>query len=372
MHRINFPAVSRFVLLVLVFSYVLGIFSVDIWDPDFWWHLKTGQYIAQTKSLPEQDPFAYTSLPKDPIHPESKRIKFILSQYWLAQPDLFRYVSGIRISRYRPFKGVYSYDDYYRSVQIHAKRRVRICSLAPDTCACPSGVQILYGRKTSTFFLFFSFLIVYLLEGFRKAASEDQNGQPSDSRLLKKKLLKYIVPIPFIMLFWANMHGGYIVGIIIIFLYCVSELAKYGFKKMGRPLPAVALKYLLVGSACTVLVSFLNPNGYDIFSVLIELERSKAKNLIIEDKSLFYAFTIGNFSQEFITFVILAIIGTTSLSINIKRLDLTDVLLFSFHSLGFCDYSRNPIFYSYIDPVRSQIFENLYESDRINKIFSEN
>ena len=189
------------------------------------------------------------------------------------------------------------------------------------------------GERPQLFSFFFSFLIVYLLEGFRKAASKNQDRQYSDSRVLKRKLLKYIVPIPFIMLFWANMHGGYIVGIIIIFLYCVSELAKYGFKKMGRPLPSIALKYLLVGSACTVLVSFLNPNGYDIFPFLIEFQRSAYKNLVTEDKSLFYAFTIGKFSPEIVIFVILAIIGTISLLINIKRLDLTDVLLFSFFTV---------------------------------------
>ncbi len=29
-------------------------------DPDLWWHLKTGEYIAQCKSVPHTDPFSYT------------------------------------------------------------------------------------------------------------------------------------------------------------------------------------------------------------------------------------------------------------------------------------------------------------------------
>ena len=32
----------------------------NITDPDLWWHLKTGEYIAQHGSVPHADPFSYT------------------------------------------------------------------------------------------------------------------------------------------------------------------------------------------------------------------------------------------------------------------------------------------------------------------------
>ncbi len=70
---------------ILFFVFTFALFSVEIRDSDFWWHLKTGEYISATGDLPSTDPFAYTSLTKDPVNPESKRIKFILRQYWLAQ-----------------------------------------------------------------------------------------------------------------------------------------------------------------------------------------------------------------------------------------------------------------------------------------------
>ena len=37
------------------------VFSREISDTDFWWQLKTGEYITQTHSLPDPDPFAYTT-----------------------------------------------------------------------------------------------------------------------------------------------------------------------------------------------------------------------------------------------------------------------------------------------------------------------
>ncbi len=30
-------------------------------DPDFWWHLRTGQLISQTGSIPHSDPFSFTN-----------------------------------------------------------------------------------------------------------------------------------------------------------------------------------------------------------------------------------------------------------------------------------------------------------------------
>ncbi len=46
---------------LLVFVLMLLIFSVaaqPITDPDFWWHLRTGQYIVETKSIPYTDIFS--------------------------------------------------------------------------------------------------------------------------------------------------------------------------------------------------------------------------------------------------------------------------------------------------------------------------
>ena len=82
--------ISKFILLVLLFVFVFSYFSVQIWDPDFWWHLKTGEYIYQTGSLPKTDPFAYTSLPPDPTNEVLKKQEFTLTQYWLAELIFYR------------------------------------------------------------------------------------------------------------------------------------------------------------------------------------------------------------------------------------------------------------------------------------------
>src|SRR5580698_6550813 len=55
---------SRFrttnVFLTVLFLGLFAMAARNLTDPDVWWHLKTGQYIAQHKSVPHADLFSYT------------------------------------------------------------------------------------------------------------------------------------------------------------------------------------------------------------------------------------------------------------------------------------------------------------------------
>lgn len=60
---------------------VVGIYLLrPLYDPDFYWHLKTGQWIWQNKALPLIDPFGV-----QPVLEPSPRTGFILTSYWLNQ-----------------------------------------------------------------------------------------------------------------------------------------------------------------------------------------------------------------------------------------------------------------------------------------------
>ena len=76
----------RQVFFIVLF---LGLFLMTlrpIADPDFWWHLKTGQYVWQQHSLPVPDPFAYTTATARPAYAGEERTRdFNLTHEWLAQ-----------------------------------------------------------------------------------------------------------------------------------------------------------------------------------------------------------------------------------------------------------------------------------------------
>ena len=77
---------ARLLLAAATAAFLLGLFSPEIYDTDFWWHLRTGQYIVETRSLPSPDPFAWTTAAARDIYPgESRTREFNLTHEWLAQ-----------------------------------------------------------------------------------------------------------------------------------------------------------------------------------------------------------------------------------------------------------------------------------------------
>jgi hypothetical protein len=319
----NIEKIIRVFFISLIFIFILGLFSVEIRDSDLWWHLKTGEYIYQTGSLPDIDPFAYTSLQKDPVNPESKRIQFILKQYWLAQ-IIFYWIyytfnfQGIIFLRSLILTSVI-FLTYMAIRREHLSVFLSVTLLIPGVIIFSSNYT---GERPQLFSFFFSFLIIYLLEGFRQRSSLSND----QSSLDKTGNNFYLWPIPLVMLLWANLHGGYIVGIGIIFGYLFSELFKYRMKRFGITLSHSSLKSLTIISILSFIASFINPNGFNVVSILLELQKSRYKETIIEAMS---PFTIGiDYVNVFIFFILLAL-SCIILFINLKKLDLTDIVIFS-------------------------------------------
>ncbi|MEW6002731.1 MAG: hypothetical protein AB1638_08820 [Nitrospirota bacterium] len=331
MNKEKFVKISRFILLILAFLFVFALFNGKIWDPDFWWHLKTGEYISQTKSLPKTDPFAFTSLPKDPLNPESTKIKFILTQYWLAQIIFYW------IYHFSGFQGIIFLRALILTTLIfllyRGIRRERVGFYSSLLILIPAVITFanFTGERPQLFSFLFVFLLIYMLEGFRKTIETNRDA----SRLIGTENatpptppLVYLLPLPFIMLLWANIHGGFILGIILILGYVFSEIIKYFVKKIGNPLPLSSIKTLIAAGFISVLCSFINPNGYNIIAFLLEVNRSIYTHMIVEFKSPVIFIGTGFYNQELITYFILLLLAGLLFLINIKKLDLTDISLF--------------------------------------------
>lgn len=325
--------IPRTILLILCFLFIFGFFSVEIKDPDFWWHLKTGQYIYQMKSLPESDPFAYTSLPKDPINPESKRIKFILTQYWLAQVIFYwvYYLSG--------FQGII----YLRaalltllSLLIYKGIRREGAGLYFSLLLVAPIVLILHtftGERPQLFSFLFSFLVIYLLEGFRKTVqvsmslNESQQISGLRSQPTPKSSVFYLFTLPLIMLVWANLHGGFILGIAVILGYLFAETLKFVLWRSGRSLPARYFWMLVLSGTVSIILSLVNPNGYHSLTVLAEFEQSFYKKLIVESMSPVFLFQSGIRELYLIIFFLLLFMSVLVFLSNVKKIDLTDFVI---------------------------------------------
>ena len=216
--------------------YLLG----QICDPDFFWHLKTGEWIWQHKALPATDPFSINP----PTIPTPHQ-KFVLNSYWLSQLVMYGcYTSagwgGIIALRFL-LAGL--------AIVILARR----CNLRD------AGVMGLLILVAINFFEEYtldrpqviSFVCFTLLISMVDRFSECRSGQPHPAL--------FAPALSLLMLVWANLHGGYFVGQLVLILVVIMEGIRFSHPAL-RPLSHTGYKRLVIAVSAALVCSLINPN----------------------------------------------------------------------------------------------------------------
>lgn len=293
-----------FFILFAGFFYVFA--SSDIWDYDFWWHLSTGRYIVETGKVPDTDPFTYTESLTENKNLFADRKNLILKQYWLAQVifyQLYSYAGPKSIILLRSFLLISIFFlIYFRFSELKVNPYISFVYLFL------LYVQILRstGDRPVLFTILFTVVIFILLE-----------------RFVEKRGKSIFLAMP-VMLFWANLHGGFIIGNIIIVVFMLGEGVKIILKKSKFSGREIAIFY-----AATFLAlgcSYLNPAGWNAFSIALSPEYKFMEAGIHEYQSLLSQYTERTSSLNYGALVFMVLFPVVLLIRN-KRLDITRVLL---------------------------------------------
>lgn len=253
----------KWIILTLLFFLIIFITSQPVYDPDIFWHLRTGEWICENKGLPETDPFSFTTSPY-----AYKRLwaPFILKQYWLSEIILYGIwglfgiwgIVGLRVLIFLSITSILYIYMRRRAVGIYSS----IFFLIP--------VLITFHNYTADRPVLISYLmavvVFFLIE---------------EMRVKERVHLSYIVLLPLVMPLWANMHGGFMLGIMIIGIYLIAEIIDIA---RGKRRPS----YLLLILPFSSLLSFLNPNLYKAFPSMLEVERGLASKAVTEFKGPIY------------------------------------------------------------------------------------
>ncbi len=220
--------------LGLVFLYSFN----QLKESDAFYHLKAGQLIWETKSIPHQDVFSYTASGRTWIAHE-----------WLGELIFYgAYKAG-------GFWGLISFIAFFAALTYFL-----IFLLALKKGAEPNLTLLLMfilGYLTFELWIprpqIFSFfclaLLVYLLESYR---------------LEEKKIYLWLSALT--IWFWANVNASFILGIVVVFFYFISEILKIFFPfALGRPAEIRKTVPIGIMAATGLFLSFINPNGYKIF-----------------------------------------------------------------------------------------------------------
>jgi len=239
----------NWLLLALTAVLLFALFSPPISDSDFWWHLRTGQYVAEKHALPAPDPFAWTTSMVQPAYPDEARTRYFnLTHEWLAQLLLFV------VWRVGGFAGI---------VALRAMLLMLVCAATGWLCA--RRTASFYGgiagalacaAVLSAFALDRPFLVTFLFLAVTLTAMETRRG---------------LWWLPLFFAVWANCHGGYFLGFVVLGAYAAESLWARRFDRS-----------LWLSAAACVAASAINPNGFGIFRTLLDYRSSYMQSRLLE------------------------------------------------------------------------------------------
>ena len=204
-------------------------------DPDFYWHIKTGESLIFDAN-PYVDLFTHT---------RSGESRVLTA--WLAEIIFFLlYAAGgeIAVSMLTAFLYVVCwYLSYAMSRKIlDDEGKAVIATLI--FCGLFGAIA---PRPHLFTFLFFAALL-YLLLDFKYFGR--------DRRL-------WLIPI--LMLFWTNLHGGFFLGLVLLAVFLTSEWTMYAFTSNEGTDRRKRLAKLSMFAGAGVLATAINPHGFEFW-----------------------------------------------------------------------------------------------------------
>jgi hypothetical protein len=289
------------VLAIAALAYLLR----PIMDPDFFWHLKTGAGIWEHRGLPKTDPFNYTN-----AGIETPAARFTLTSYWISQL-LFHLVHSLG-----GFTGIVLLRFFFAAALLAAVWR-RLEGDAVVSAALLLVFAVLFlelyavERPQVLSFICFAALLV-LLERVK-------SGSGRRASFL----------IPPLLLFWANAHGGAILGQVTIAVYLVAEGVKFAHRSL-RPIPGAAYRALLIAGGAGLAASLVNPNTFHSVSLEAVFPGSPAIGhgtvSITEYRSMVEVF-VSNRDYTVVVVWFLMLLVAVAIAAKPSQVDITEAVL---------------------------------------------
>lgn len=310
---------DRFKQAILWFfagSFVFFLFNYGIrpiYDPDFWWHLKTGEVMIQNGGLLQLDPFTFSD---DGVL--SNREALILKGYWLWE------ITAYGLYSLFGFNGIFLINllsvGAMASVVFQEMRRQQVGSALAVFLLTLGFVltSLTYQleRPQVVSFLFAAILLALL-------ARVRDGGQ-------------FGWTLPLLMILWANLHGGFVVGDLILLCFAGGAALEYR-QNLTR------LRHILLWIGIGIGASLLNPNGALAFGELITFQNSALMKGVGEYQSTWVMFSNGKLSMVAL-WLLIALYGFGFW--NARRHYWPDLIVGLFLAVFSFSYTRNIGFFS--------------------------
>jgi hypothetical protein len=322
------------IFLFLTFSGNPGLLA----DGDTGYHIRAGQYILQTLSVPKTDIFSFHTPPLPWTAHE-----------WLSEVVMAAVHDSAGLSGVVAFFAVLLASTIallFKILRSYGAPTLLAATITLFVC-CASQIHWLARPHVFSFLL----MIIWhnLLESWERGMVD---------RL-------YLLPLS--MLLWVNLHGGFLGGFILLGSYLIGNL----FHALSRPLEErdlyrKRLRRLLLASGACLLACLCNPRGYHILLFPFKLVSNR---FLMDHVSEFLP---PNF-HDFLPFKYLLLLLVALLAVSRRRVAATElVLILVFTNMALYSARYIPLFALVLAPTLTRQAEQAQKmvSGRLADFFS--
>ena len=225
---------TRRLVSVITFLAIFAMAARITMDTDTWWHLRAGQWILDHRSVPRVDHFSYTRLGSPWQYPALIVEVHMVGIYSTLGPGgLNLWTAGMV---------TLAFAFIWRTLSGGVFLRAFVMILA----ASASAVHWAARPYLVTFVLAAVFL--WILEDYR-----NRGHPPGDKRIWW---------LPVLMVIWANSHGGFALGFIILGVYILSMIRiEQRASRITITVNSAPLRSLITTLVFSILAVCLNPYG---------------------------------------------------------------------------------------------------------------
>ena len=220
---------------------------------DFWWHLKAGEVIVNTRSIPKTDLFSFTAAG----HP------FIL-QNWLAEvvySATYRAGGLALLVALNAMLLIAALLPVYHLCR-QATNRLKLSVIA---ALLPAVLLLYFGSVRSQVFSFALFSAFYWVLSTYRSRQRD-----------------LLWTLPLMMIVWVNLHGAFVLGLGLVVLFLGCELLRR-FAYCDRPdtLSPRELGKLGLFLILTLVATLVNPETFRIYAYVRAVATNPASQALV-------------------------------------------------------------------------------------------
>ena len=249
----------RAALLAIALASVLGVTTLTRADVDLWGHLRFGLDILESRSLESTDPYSFTSDRAWINHEWLSEI--VIAAAWLAGGS-----TGLILLKLLCIVGALGFmAAALRAQGVTGRPQIMLLGLTLIGLL----MRVTHVRPQLFSVLLFAALIFVFVRSERTSLSMRAGPQPRALRTLL-----WTIPI---LILWANLHGGWLVGVGTVGVWClgkvVQSLVASQSSVVSRPVIGQSIYWPLSVAIAATLSTLINPYGVGLWAFLFETVR---------------------------------------------------------------------------------------------------